>query len=78
MPALSDRRKPETTGAILHHFRDCHRRMRLSAAADLGRKRDLYAALGVLEYWRYDATCGEFYGEPLVGEYLLDGEYRRF
>ena len=30
------------------------------------------------EYWRYDATGGEFYGEPLVGEYLRDGEYHRF
>ena len=49
-----------------------------TAAADLGRKRDLYAELGVLEYWRYDATGGEFYGEPLVGEHLEDGEYRRF
>ena len=45
---------------------------------DLGRKRDLYAELGVSEYWRYDATGGEFYGEPLVGEYLVDGEYQRF
>ena len=49
-----------------------------TADADLGRKRDLYADLGVGEYWRYDATGGEFYGEPLVGEYLVDGEYRRF
>ena len=49
-----------------------------TAAVDLGRKRDLYAELGVLEYWRYDATGGEFYGEPLVGEYLVDDEYRRF
>ncbi len=29
------------------------------------------------EYWRYDATGGEFCGEALVGEYLIDGEYRR-
>ena len=48
-----------------------------TAAADLGRKRDLYAELGVSEYWRYDATGGEFYGEALVGERLVDGEYRR-
>ena len=45
---------------------------------DLGRKRDLYAELGVGEYWRYDASGGDFYGEPLVGEFLADGEYRRF
>ncbi len=49
-----------------------------TASADLGRKRDLYAELGVGEYWRYDATGGDFYGEPLVGERLVDGEYRRF
>ena len=44
---------------------------------DLGRKRDLYARLGIGEYWRFDATGGEFYGEPLAGEVLEDGEYRR-
>ena len=48
-----------------------------TARADLGSKRDLYAELGVREYWRYDATGGEFYGEALVGERLVDGEYRR-
>ena len=41
-----------------------------TAEADLGRKRELYAELGVAEYWRYDATGGEFYGDPLVGERL--------
>ncbi len=49
-----------------------------TADADLGRKRDRYAEIGVSEYWRFDATGGEFYGEPLVGEYLVDDEYRRF
>ena len=48
-----------------------------TAQVDLGSKRDLYAEIGVLEYWRYDATGGDFYGEPLVGERLVDGEYRR-
>ena len=48
-----------------------------TATVDLGSKRDLYAELGVSEYWRYDATGGEFYGEALVGERLVDGEYRR-
>lgn len=45
---------------------------------DTGSKRDLYAELGVPEYWRYDATGGDFYGEPLVGERLVNGEYERF
>ncbi len=49
-----------------------------TATADLVGKRDLYAELGVPEYWRYDATGGDFYGEPLVGERLVNGEYRRF
>ena len=49
-----------------------------TARVDRGRKRDLYAELGVGEYWRYDGTGGDFYREPLVGERLVDGEYRRF
>ena len=44
---------------------------------DLGCKRDLYARLGIGEYWRFDSTGGEFYSEPLVGEVLVDGEYRQ-
>ncbi len=49
-----------------------------TADNDLGPKRDLYARLGAREYWRYDPTGGDHYGEPLVGEYLVEGEYRRF
>ena len=49
-----------------------------TADNDMGSKRDLYARLGAREYWRYDPTDGDYYGEPLVGEYLVDGEYRRF
>ena len=45
---------------------------------DTGRKRDLYAEIGVPEYWRYDGTGGDYYGEALVGERLVDGEYQRF
>ena len=45
---------------------------------DLNYKRGLYARVGIGEYWRYDPTGGEFYGEPLVGEFLVDGVYRRF
>ena len=49
-----------------------------TGSVDTGYKRELYAELRIPEYWRYDSTGGDFYGEPLVGEYLVDGEYRRF
>ena len=49
-----------------------------TATNDLGAKRDLYARLNFGEYWRFDPTGDEHYGEPLVGEYLEDGEYHRF
>ena len=45
--------------------------------ADLVGKRRLYAELGIGEYWRYDQTGGDFYGEALVGECLVDGEYQQ-
>ena len=44
--------------------------------ADLVSKRALYASLGIPEYWRYDETGGDFYGDPLIGERLIDGEYQ--
>ena len=44
---------------------------------DLGPKRNLYARLGIGEYWKFDPSGGDHYGEPLVGEWLVDGEYRR-
>ena len=46
-----------------------------TAANDLGRKRDLYARLGIAEYWRFDPTGGNLYGQPLAGERLVDGRY---
>ena len=49
-----------------------------TAREDIGRKRELYASIGIAEYWRYDATPdSEHYGEPLVGERLENGEYVR-
>ena len=42
---------------------------------DATEKRAIYAALGVLEYWRFDPT-GEFFSPALIGERLVDGEYR--
>ncbi len=49
-----------------------------TASNDVGRKRDLYARMGVSEYWRFDASGGDMYGAPLVGEYLDRGVYREF
>ena len=46
-----------------------------TADTDTGAKRVDYARLGILEYWRFDRT-GEFHGERLAGERLVDGEYR--
>ena len=48
-----------------------------TADDDLGAKRDTYAQIGVPEYWRLDPSGGVLYGEPLVGERLVDGEYQR-
>ena len=45
-----------------------------TASIDVGDKRDDYAALGILEYWRFDKT-GEFYGARLAGDRLVDGAY---
>ena len=49
-----------------------------TASNDLGHKRDLYARLGIAEYWRLDPTGGELYGEPLSGERLAGGEYQPY
>ena len=46
-----------------------------TADTDTGVKRDDYAALGIPEYWRFDET-GEYHGERLSGERLVEGEYR--
>ena len=49
-----------------------------TAGNDIGRKRDLYAALGIPEYWRFDASGGAMYGAALAGEYLVSGVYRPY
>ena len=49
-----------------------------TARNDLRGKRDLYAQIGFGEYWLFDPSGGEHYGEPLIGQYLEDGVYRRF
>ena len=47
---------------------------RSTGHVDTGQKRADYAELGILEYWRFDAT-GEHHGTNLAGEQLVDGTY---
>ena len=46
-----------------------------TARRDLTEKRDLYASMGVPEYWRFDPTGGDHYGRALAGERLVGGTY---
>ena len=39
-------------------------------------KRNDYEAMGVLEYWRFDHTGGEFHSAPLAGDRLVDNRYQ--
>ncbi len=43
--------------------------------ADYTTKRDGYARLGVVEYWRFDPSGGEYHDRPLAGDLLVDGAY---
>ena len=45
---------------------------------DITDKRRIYAEIGILEYWRFDPTEGDIYGDPLVGERLVNGVYQPF
>ena len=47
---------------------------RRTGRVDTGEKRRDYAALGIGEYWRFDET-GQYHGERLAGERLVDGVY---
>ena len=49
-----------------------------TALNDVTTKRDIYARIGALEYWRFDPSGGELYGEPLAGERLVDGIYEPY
>ncbi len=43
---------------------------------DSGRKRDIYRMLGVPEYWRFDPTGGDMFGQAVIGEQLVGGQYQ--
>ena len=43
---------------------------------DVENKPGIYALIGVPEYWMFDPTGGDYYGQPLIGRILADGVYR--
>ena len=47
-----------------------------TARQDVIHKRRLYARIGVSEYWRFDPTGGDLYGQPLAGDRLFGGDYQ--
>ena len=47
---------------------------RSTRQVDQGKKRDLYARLGIPEYWQYDPT-DDYLEPPLQGFVLADGRY---
>ena len=47
---------------------------RSTGREDTGEKRDVYAAMGIPEYWRFDET-GEFHGVRLAGDRLVSRAY---
>ncbi len=42
---------------------------------DVGRKRAIYAHIGVPEYWRFDPKDGKYHGAKLAGDRLVGGAY---
>ena len=48
---------------------------RATGHIDTQQKPEFYAGLGIAEYWRFDET-GEFHGERLGGDRLVDGAYQ--
>ena len=42
---------------------------------DVGRKREIYARIGVPEYWRFDPKDGAYHGAKLAGDRLVAGRY---
>ncbi len=39
-------------------------------------KRDIYAGMGIREYWRFDHTGGAYHDAALAGDTLVDGIYQ--
>ncbi len=47
-----------------------------TAQNDIRTKPDIYQRIGIPEYWRFDPSGGEHYGQPLAGDRLVNGIYR--
>ncbi len=47
-----------------------------TARHDVTAKREIYARIGVPEYWRFDRSGGDLYGAALAGDFLEGGAYR--
>ena len=46
-----------------------------TAQQDMIAKRQIYAQIGIPEYWHFDPTGGDFYGQPLAGDRLVNHTY---
>ena len=46
-----------------------------TARRDITFKRELYERIGVQEYWRFDPSGGDYYGEPLAADRLVEGTH---
>ena len=47
-----------------------------TASRDVRRKTEIYARIGVREYWRFDPTGGRYHGQPIWAGELVEDEYR--
>ena len=45
---------------------------------DTVEKREIYREMGVPEYWRFDPSGGTHFGQPIIGEGLVNGIYEQF
>jgi Uma2 family endonuclease len=45
---------------------------------DTRHKPEIYRQIGVPEYWRFDPTGGRHYGQAILGEELVNGQYRQY
>ena len=49
-----------------------------TALRDVTEKREIYARIGALEYWRFDPSGGLHYGDALAGDRLVGGAYEPY